>query len=313
MKPDSDQAPLSVCIIAFNEEDNIRDCLESVAWADEIVVVDSFSTDATPRICREYTDRVIQRPWPGYVAQKTFALEQASHEWVLCLDADERVTPELAEEIRGALRASRAGKSGCAGYTMPRRTFYLGRWMRHGGWYPDRKLRLLRRSVARVGGTEPHDHHYVEGKVGHLRGDLHHYTYRDLSDHLGKVDKFTTAASGELVKSGARWPLLRMIFHPPGRFVRMYLLRRGFLDGVPGLVAAVTGAFYVFLKYAKLWESLHCASARQLHRQADNPRLPARPTGGPEGKPRLPAGKPDLPARPAGGPAGKQGSREDEP
>lgn len=251
MSPESAPELLSVCIMTFNEERNIRDCLASVAWADEIVVVDSFSADATPQICREAGARVVQREWAGYNAQREFALQQATHEWALALDADERVTPELAREIQDVLR-SRQGRF--AGFTIPRLPFYLGRWIRHGGWYPDRKLRLVRKSLAKAVGVEPHDRIEVTGDVGRLRGDLLHYTYRDLSDHLHRIDKFTTAAAEEMMKQGVGMPLFHMLTRPQGRFLRMYVLRLGFLDGVPGLVVAALSACYVFLKYAKLWE-----------------------------------------------------------
>ncbi len=254
MIPEADRAPLSVCIIAFNEEDNIRDCLQSVAWADEVVVVDSLSTDATPRICRELNARFIQRPWTGHIAQKNFALDQASHEWVLCLDADERVSAELGEEIKRVLRGAKEGRGGCVGYDMPRRVFYLGRWIRHGGWYPDRKLRLVQKAAARWGGTDPHDHLYADGPTGHLHGDLLHFSYRDLSDHLERINTYTTTAAAEMMKRGAGMPLLHMLTRPQGRFIRMYLLRLGFLDGAPGLIAAIMSSYYVFLKYAKLWQ-----------------------------------------------------------
>jgi glycosyltransferase involved in cell wall biosynthesis len=245
------RATLSVCVIAGNEEDRIGDCLASVAWADEIIVVDSRSTDRTAEIARAGGARVIVRDWPGYVAQKNFALEQAACDWVLCLDADERVSPRLAESIRGVLAA---GNAGMAGHRMARRTFYLGRWILHGGWYPDWKVRLVRRGRARWGGIDPHDRLQAEGSVGTLAGDIEHHTYRDVADHLRTIDRFTTVAARELSARGRGWALPGMLLHPPAKFAKMYLLKAGFLDGVPGFVVAVLGGYYVFLKYAKLWE-----------------------------------------------------------
>jgi glycosyltransferase involved in cell wall biosynthesis len=245
------RATLSVCVIAGNEEDRIGDCLASVAWADEIVVVDSRSADRTAEIARARGARVIVRDWPGYVAQKNFALAQAASDWVLCLDADERVSPRLAESIRGVLAADPAG---IGGYRMARRTFHLGRWILHGGWYPDRKVRLVRRGHARWGGVDPHDRLDADGPVGTLDGDIEHHTYRDIADHLRTIDRFTTVAARELHARGRGGALLGMVVHPPARFAKMYLLKAGFLDGVPGLIVAVLGGYYVFLKYAKLWE-----------------------------------------------------------
>ena len=250
----SSHSSLSVCIIAFNEEDNIRECLESVKWADEIVVVDSNSADRTVEIARKYTDRVIQRPWPGHVEQKNFALEQASCDWVLSIDADERVSPELAAEIRDAIHT---GDRPQTGYTVPRKTYYLGRWITHGGWYPARKLRLVRRGAAQWRGINPHDHLYAEGPAGTLKGDLYHYTYRDISDHLATIDKFTTIAGGEMYARSRRHALSHMLLNPPAKFIKMYFLRLGFMDGLPGFVVAVLSSYYVFLKYAKLWELQH--------------------------------------------------------
>jgi glycosyltransferase involved in cell wall biosynthesis len=254
MSATGERAPLSVCIITFNEEDNIRDCLKSVEWADEIVVVDSFSRDRTVDICREFTDKIIQREWEGHISQKTFALESASHDWALCLDADERATPELAAEIQDVLRRVRAGEEKFAGYYMPRRVFYLGRWIRHCGWYPDRKLRLIQRAKARVAGVDPHDHFYVDGPAGRLKGDLLHYSYRNLADHMDRINRYTSTAAEQMLKNGVRMPLMRMLIQPPMRALKMYLLKMGFLDGVPGLIASAAGGYYVFLKYAKLWE-----------------------------------------------------------
>jgi len=245
------RATLSVCVIAGNEEDRIGDCLASVAWADEIVVVDSRSADRTAEIARGRGARVIVRDWPGYVAQKNFALEQAMCDWVLCLDADERVSPRLAESVRGVLVENPAA---VAGYRMARRTFYLGRWILHGGWYPDWKLRLVRRGRARWGGVDPHDRLDADGPVGTLPGDIEHHTYRDIADHLRTIDRFTTIGARELHARGRGGAAWRMAVHPPAKFLKMYLLKAGFLDGRPGFVVAVLGGYYVFLKYAKLWE-----------------------------------------------------------
>jgi glycosyltransferase involved in cell wall biosynthesis len=245
------RASLAVCVITLNEEDRIGDCLDSVAFADEVLVVDSGSTDRTVAIARERGARVMVRDWPGYVAQKNFALDQVTTDWVLCLDADERVSPRLAEQIQRALAAAPAA---LAGYRMPRKTFYLGRWIMHGGWYPDWKVRLVRRGRARWGGIDPHDRLEPEGPVGTLAGDLEHRTYRDIKDHLRTIDRFTSVAAGEAHARGRGGALAGMLFNAPAKFVKMYVLKAGFLDGQPGFIVAVLGSYYVFLKYAKLWE-----------------------------------------------------------
>ncbi len=245
------RATLSVTVVAFNEEESLRDCLESVKWADEIIVVDSFSTDRTVEIAREYTDKVIQREWPGIIQQKNFAMQQATCDWILNIDADERVSPELAAEIRTILERRTHAE---VGYAMPRKTFYLGRWITHGGWYPGRKLRLVRRGCARHAGVNPHDHICADGPVGNLKGDLHHFTYKNLSDHLERINRYTTVGARELNAAGKGAAFLHMMVNPPARFLRMYFLRLGFLDGMPGFIVAVMAAYYVFLKYAKLRE-----------------------------------------------------------
>jgi len=246
--------PLSACIICCDEEDNIRDCLESVRWADEIVVVDSGSSDNTIAIAAEFTDRVIFHKWPGYIEQKNYALDQASHDWVLCIDADERVSAELKDEIRRELTRISRGENDAVGYTMPRRTFYLGRWIRHGGWYPDRKLRLFDRRRGRWTGLRLHERVELDGPTAELKGDLLHYTYRDIADHIGTINEFTTLAAGEMVERGKGMAVVHMLINPPFRFFRMFVLRLGFLDGVAGFIIAVLASYYVFLKYAKLWE-----------------------------------------------------------
>jgi glycosyltransferase involved in cell wall biosynthesis len=180
---------LSACIVALDEEDRLGDCLASLRWCDEIVVVDSHSTDRTREIAAAAGARVIERDWPGHVAQKEFAIRQARHDWVLCIDADERVSPELEKEIV-ELRA--AGFPDMAGWEVSRLSSYLGRWIRHGTWYPDLKLRLFDRRRGRWAGRDPHDRVEVDGPVGRLGGELLHHPYRSLEEHLATIDRYTT-------------------------------------------------------------------------------------------------------------------------
>ena len=254
MADEARREPLSVCIVCCNEAENIVDCLQSVRWADEIVVVDSGSADATVELAQGLTDRVVHHDWEGYVRQKNYALGLASHEWVLCIDADERVSPELAQEIQNELARIAAGEPRAVGFTMPRKVRYFGRWILHGGWYPDRKLRFFRKSAGSWGGVDPHDHLRVDGKVAALKGDLLHFSFRDMRDHLDTINNFTSVAAREKQAGGRKHALLHMLLNPPIRFLRMYVLKRGFLDGMPGFICAVLGSYYVFLKYAKLWE-----------------------------------------------------------
>jgi hypothetical protein len=244
------RASISCCIICFNEEANIRRCLESVKWCEEIVVIDSFSTDRTVAICREYTDSIIQRPWPGYVEQKRFALAQTTHEWVLNVDADEEVSPTLQREIQLALQRNDPAVDG---FYIPRLVYYLGRWWRQG-WYPGYRLRLFRKAKVRWGGVDPHEKVLLRGQADRLQGDLYHYTYEDISDHLRAVNGLTDVAVREQALRGKRTKLSAILFRPLWRFLRFYVLRGTVSYGVPGFFVAVTSAFYVFLKYAKLWE-----------------------------------------------------------
>jgi hypothetical protein len=242
--------PISCCIVCFNEAANMRRCLESVKWCDEIIVVDSFSTDGTLEICREYTDRVIQRVWPGYVEQKRFALAQATHEWVLNVDADEEISPALQREILTVLHND---DPAVAGYYVPRLVYYLGYWWWRG-WYPGYRLRLFRKAKVRWGGVNPHEKVLLRGQADRLRGDLYHYTYEDIGDHLRTVNVLTDVAARERALRGKRARVSDLLLHPLWRFLRFYVLRGTISYGVPGLFVAVTSAFYVFLKYAKLWE-----------------------------------------------------------
>lgn len=241
----------SAIVVCFNEEDRIEDCLKSLAWCDEIVVVDSYSTDKTPEICRRYTEKFVQRQWAGYRDQKAYAHSLATMEWVLLVDSDERVSDELRREITEVL----AGDKGeFAGYAIPRLVHYLGRWWRRGGWYPDYDVRLFRRKQASWGGAEPHEKIIVDGKVRRLQHPLHHFTYRSIDDHINRINRFTTVSSAELKKAGGRWRLSDALLRPAVRFFRSYILKRGFMEGFAGFYVALTAAVYVFLKYAKLWE-----------------------------------------------------------
>jgi glycosyltransferase involved in cell wall biosynthesis len=242
--------PVTATLITFNEAANIRDALASLSWADEIIVVDSESTDHTVAIAREFTSKVIVRPWPGYIAQKNFAAEQAAHDWIFSLDADERVTPELAAELKTAL----ARNSSAAGYRVPRVTFHLGRWMRSTDWYPDYQLRLYDRRRARWSGKYVHESVKADGPVEDLQSELQHYAYRDLAHHLQTMDRYTTLAARQMFEDGRRAGLADLLVHPPAAFVRNYLLRGGIRDGVPGLIVSAMNAHYVGLKFAKLWE-----------------------------------------------------------
>jgi glycosyltransferase involved in cell wall biosynthesis len=242
---------LTVTVITHNEAPNIAAALESVSWADEIIVVDSHSTDDTVSIARRHASRVEVRDWPGYSAQKNHAAELASHDWILSIDADERVTPALGAEIRDVLRAG----PGSRGYRIPRVTKYLGRWIRSTDWYPDYQLRLYDRRTGRWNGRRVHESVTLDdGEPGVLRNELHHYPYRDISHHLATIDRYTTLAARQWLEEGRRAHLFSALVHARLAFVRNYLLRAGFKDGAAGFLVSVLNSYYVFLKFAKLWE-----------------------------------------------------------
>ena len=261
---------VSCTVIAQDEERMIESCLASVAWCDEIVVVDGGSTDRTVAVARRFTDRVLFHAWPGHRAQKQFALDAASGEWVLNLDADERVSPELATEIRRALAHVPAH---VGGFAVPRLVAYLGRWWYRGGWYPRPIVRLVRRSATRWGGTDPHERAEVTGDVRSLRAPIIHYTYRDISDHLRSINRLTTVAAAG--RAGRRVGLAQLVLEPLWRLVRAYLVTRGAADGFAGLFVAGTGAFYVFLRAAKIWELQVHAAAASAKRADGRHRAPA--------------------------------------
>ena len=242
---------ISVCIICGNEIRNIRRCLESVKWADEIVVVDSFSTDGTFDVACQYTDKVIRQKWLGYIWQKKFTAERASHPWIFFVDADEEVSIALRTEIERTF--SKPIPKEINGFNCPRLVHYLGRWIRHGDWYPDMKLRLFRKDFGECGGEEPHDRIIVEGRVLNLSHPLNHFTYESISDQLRQIDRFSTISAE--THASQRAPSYFTIFgHALFRFIRCYFWKRGFLDGIPGMIIEVNVAFGTFSKYAKLWE-----------------------------------------------------------
>jgi len=241
---------LSVVIVTHNEEDRIRDCLASVAWADELVVVDAGSDDKTAAIAREFTDRVVLRAWNGFASQKNFGIDAARGEWVLSLDADEQVEPALREEILATLTAPGA----CDGYRIARRNIMWGRWIRHGGLYPDWQLRLFRRARGRFVDRAVHESIRVEGRVGQLTAPLLHHSYRDVGDFLRRADRYASLAADDWVRGGRRFRRHRLVVAPLFRFLSMYVVRGGFLDGWRGFLLAVLYAYYVLIRSVKIWE-----------------------------------------------------------
>jgi glycosyltransferase involved in cell wall biosynthesis len=244
--------PLSVAVITLNEEARLGPCLASVAgWADEIVVVDSGSADRTVEVARAFTDQVSAHPFQGYGAQKNLALARCRHEWVLSLDADERVTPELRAEIDRVLGREPAE----TGFAVPRRNLFGGVWLRHGGLYPDYQLRLFRRSAGRFVENAVHESVTVSGQVGTLAEPMLHHSYRDLEDFVRRSNRYSTLSAQDWIRRGRRAGLLGLVTRPLGRFFSMYIVHGGFLDGWRGFVLAVLYAEYVFLRMAKVWET----------------------------------------------------------
>jgi glycosyltransferase involved in cell wall biosynthesis len=242
---------LTVTVITRNEAANIEGALASVQWADEIVVVDSYSVDETVALAERQGARIALHEWAGYSAQRNFAAEIASHDWILALDADERVPPKLAEEIQGIMREGPTR----GGYRMPRVSYYLGRWIYGTDWYPDYQLRLYDRRVGRFNGKRVHESvELTEGRPGTLKYGLQHYPYRDISDHVTSIDHYTTLAAEEWYAEGRRTNPIEVAIHPPAAFIRNYVVRGGFLDRMPGFLISILNSYYVFLKVLKLWE-----------------------------------------------------------
>jgi glycosyltransferase involved in cell wall biosynthesis len=242
---------ISAVVITFNEEDNIEAALESVAGiAAEIIVVDSHSTDRTVKLARKFTDRVYERKWANFADQKNFGDAHASHPWILSLDADERLSPELREEILALLNE----EPDCSGFSTPRQVFYLGRWIRHSGWYPDRRVRLFRKDRAHWEGEYVHEKLVIAGETGALSGSIHHYTYRNISEHLARIDRFSSLGAQKLYAARKKCRWYHLLVLPSARFVKSYLLKLGFLDGFAGLVISVLNGYAIFVRYAKLRE-----------------------------------------------------------
>jgi glycosyltransferase involved in cell wall biosynthesis len=256
-------APLSVCVLACDEAVELERCLRSVAWADEIVVVvDDKSRDATESVARRLASRVERLVYAGDVEQKRACTALAKHDWVLVVDPDEVVSSSLAASIRTLLACEEAveglhhpaTESRAVAYQLNRATYHLGRWIRYGDFYPDWKLRLYRRSRATWVGRDPHGRVEVDGEVARLEGDLLHFSYRDLADQVSRIQFFSDQAADAMVRERIPFRVRDLVLRPPARFLRSYLMRRGYRDGLPGFIIAVASAFYVFLKYAKCWE-----------------------------------------------------------
>ncbi len=242
---------ISAVIITFNEEERLPAALQSLEGiASEIIVVDSHSTDDTVKIARNFGCRVFIRDWTNYADQKNFGQSQASFPWILSLDADERLSPELREEIISLLPT----EPECAGFSMPRRVFYLGRWIRHGGWYPDRRVRLFRRDRAFWEGEYVHEKLVVNGEIKKLKGDILHFTYRHITDHMRRINLFSELGAKKLYVQRKKCHWYHLIFLPIFRFIRNYIFLGGFLDGFPGLVIAGLSSYAIFARYAKLKE-----------------------------------------------------------
>jgi glycosyltransferase involved in cell wall biosynthesis len=250
---------ISACVICFNEELKIHRCLQSVAWCDEIVVLDSMSTDRTVEISRQFTDRVYQHEWLGYVAQRNLVREMSRYPWVLYIDSDEEISEGLRDEI---IAEFEHGTGEYVGYEFPRQVYYIGKWIRHGEWYPDVKLRLFKKACGRTEGEEPHDRIVVTGAVKRLKNPVWHYTYNDVRDQMDTLNRFSSITAQHRYVQERPFHWLDLLLRPVLRFLRGYILRGGFLDGAHGLMIAVLSSYGAFAKYAKLWELEQRRSAK---------------------------------------------------
>jgi len=242
---------ISAVIITYNEEKRLEPAIKSLdGIAEEIIVVDRYSDDDTVKIAKKYTNCVFQRKWTNFADQKNFANSKAKFSWILSLDADERLSPKLKEELLQV----KEQELGCSGFSMPREVFYLGRWIRHSGWYPDRKIRLFQKERARWEGEYVHEKLLIEGEVKKLRGSIHHFTYRNIADHLRRINTFSDLGAQKLYAQNKKCRWYHLLFLPFFRFLRAFFLKAGFLDGFAGFVISVLDSYSVFTRYAKLKE-----------------------------------------------------------
>jgi len=261
---------VTVAIITLDEAEHIAAAIDSASWADEVIVVDSGSVDDTVAIARAKGARTERREWTGYVDQKNFAASLASNDWIFSLDADERIPPPLAAEIRALL----ATDPPFGGYRAPRVTFHLGRWIRTTDWYPDYQMRLYDRRRARWQGRYVHESVKVDGPPGQLRHEIEHYSYRDLREHLDRINQYTTLAARQMHETGGRAGARHLFAHPPAAFLRNYILRRGFLDGTVGLTLSLVNSYSVFLKFAKLWELQRTPNSQLASHRSNSHKAP---------------------------------------
>ena len=243
---------ISASIIVRNEADNLVDLCESISFCDEIVIVDSDSSDDTKIIARRYTDKVFNHEFKGYKDKHQFADAQTTGDWILWIDADERVTPELKSSIEKLRTMDESALPD--GFRIARSTLYQGRWIKHSGWYPDYQMRLYRKSASFWDGVAPHEVAHVRGKIETLPGEFLHYTKRNLSEHHHVLDSYTTLAAEHLFKQGKQVRAIDLFVVPIAAFIRTYIVKQGFRDGVQGLIIAMFTAYSVFLKFAKVWE-----------------------------------------------------------
>ncbi|KPL04619.1 MAG: hypothetical protein AMJ90_00175 [candidate division Zixibacteria bacterium SM23_73_2] len=241
---------ISAVVIVYNSQDCLFRCLESLTWTDEIVVVDSYSQDDTKRIASNFTDKIYDVKWEGFGKKKEFARQKASFEWILSIDCDEVIPPELKSEISKAIKKDQ----GCDGFYIPRRSNFLGRWMNHSGWYPDYVLRLFKKTKGRFDQALVHEKVKVSGRLDYLKNPMLHYTDPDINSYLSKLDFYTTLSAKQLFQEKRKVVFWDLVFHPLGVFFKRFFLKKGFLDGTHGFLLAVLSSFQVFIKYTKLWD-----------------------------------------------------------
>lgn len=254
---------ISASIIVFNEEQNIKELCETISFCDEIVIVDSASSDKTVEIASRYTDKIFQREFLGYKDKHEFADSKTSGDWILWIDADERITPELRNSITNLKNLDESELP--AGFRIARKTWYLGRWIKFSGWYPDYQMRLYRKSASYWDGVSPHETARVNGRVEKLDGEFLHFTKNDLSEHHRVVDRYTTLAAEYKANHGEKPGGLAIFFNSIAAFIRTYILKQGFRDGIQGLIIAMFTAYSVFLKYAKVWERNNVEVNREIN------------------------------------------------